>query len=187
MWFDQKCPLNLCNKVWALDGGPGPWHLFDEAALWILPSGLNLETVKCKEKNSETSFTYQGLQFVCHLVDLLLNSKLTCFNSIQFAKLCKKRGKWFCFLFVALISENIVMKIKNKWQSFVFCRKFLHNCADWTQFKHVNFESSHLPPRWRHFVILCRLESSIKSVLDIKKFQKLGSLGGVTWQVGLEI
>ena len=79
------------------------------------------------------------------------------------------------------------MKIKNKWQSFVFCRKFLHNCADRIQFKHVNFESSLLPPRWRHFPILGRLESSIKSVLDIKKFQKLGSLGGVTRQVGLEI
>ena len=109
----RGCVIDYCRQ-WSVEGGLGPWHLFDEAALWILPSGLNLETVKCKEKNSETSFTYQGLQFVCHLVDLLLNSKLTCFNSIQSAKLCKKRGKWFCFLFEALNSENIVMKIKNK-------------------------------------------------------------------------
>ena len=124
--FGMQPKLVLSNMLllWLLEGGPGPWHLFDEAALWILPSGLNLETVKCKEKNSETSFTYQEWQFVCHLVDLLLNSKPTCFNSIQSAKLCNKRGKWFCFLFEALNSENIVMKIKNKLQSFVFCRKF---------------------------------------------------------------
>ena len=51
----------------------------------------------------------------------------------------------------------------------------------------MNFESSHLPPRRRLFAILCRLESSIKSVIDTKKFQKLGSQGGVTRQVGLEI
>ena len=99
---------------WTLDWGPGPCHLFDEAAELILPSGLNLDNVICKEKNSGTSFTYLELQFVCHLVDLLLNSKLTWFNSIQSAELCKKRCKWFCFLIEALNSENIVMKIKNK-------------------------------------------------------------------------
>ena len=140
-----------------------------------------------QRKNFRNFIYLLKVQRVCLLGRRWLNSNLTCLNTIQSAKVCKNCGKWFCFLFEALISENIVMKIKNKWQSFVFGRKFLHNCADRIQFKHVNFESSHLPPRWRHFVILCRLESSIKSVLDIKKFQKLGSLGGVTRQVGLEI
>ena len=51
---------------------------------------------------------------------------------------------WFCFLFEALISENIVMKIKNKCQSLCALPRFLHNYAERMYLTHVSFEVSHL-------------------------------------------
>ena len=67
------------DNAWTLERFMGPWHLLDEAAEWILPYGLNLDNVKCKEKFSGTSFTYLEVERVFLLVeeDLIQNTHVT--------------------------------------------------------------------------------------------------------------
>ena len=80
-------PEDICRaSSLAGDQGLLRGHDISQAAEWILPSGLNLDNVKCKEKSSGTSFTYLKLPKVCHLVDLLFNSKLTCLNTTEFQR-----------------------------------------------------------------------------------------------------
>ena len=81
-----------------------------------------------QRKNFRNFIYLLKVQRVCLLGQRWLNSNLTCLNTIQSAKVCKNCGKWFCFLFEALISENIVINqsifyISNKVKNIQFSSK----------------------------------------------------------------
>ena len=76
-----------------------------------------------------------------------LDSKFTCLNSIQSAQLHKnvRQKTKLCHLFLICITIFSEINATNRKQNHL--PRFLHNFADWIEFQHVNYESSHLLPR----------------------------------------
>ena len=80
-----------------------------------------------------------------HLGGRWLDSKFTCLNCVQSAQLCKnlRQKTKLCHLFLIFITMFSEINATNRKQNHL--PRFLHNFADWIEFKHVIFQISQLP------------------------------------------
>ena len=74
-----------------------------------------------------------------HLGGRRLDSKFTCLNCILSAQLCKnlRQKTKLCHLFLIFITMFSEINATNRKQNHL--PRFLHNFADWIEFKHVIF------------------------------------------------